>query len=117
MYTNKEIIAMAKENSCMVYAGKNCGYDTYKLQNWDKKRNAWIESSSVYFYSQAKSKLKELYIENVSEIVYDDCNAGDAYRVYDYVDWRQYARIVINKARQNSHGIFNDIDLCDIMCN
>jgi len=105
--TNKEIISEAKHNTRMVYCGQSCGHDSYKLQDWIDSKNAWYESSSQYFYSSAKSHLKESYIENICSIVYlGDYCAYDPYYVHDYSDWRQFARIIINTARKNKRGIF-----------
>ena len=109
MYTNKEILAQAKHDSRMVYAGQNCGYDSYKLQDWCEDKNVWYEHSSQYFYSQAKSILKESYISNVFSILYPDdmyMRNSSAYSVHRYNDWRQYAREIINHARVNQQGIF-----------
>ena len=107
--TNKAIISQAKSDSRMVYAGQNCGYDSYKLQDWIQDKNAWYEHSSQYFYSQAKSILKESYISNVFAILYPDdmyMRHSSTYSVHNYNDWRQYAREIINHARTNQQGIF-----------
>lgn len=107
-FTNKAIIAKAKSESRMVYNGNG----QYHVDTFDAKRNAWYQGYVNANHSYALMLLRESYIGNVIDYVFDrkpQC-LFSVYVVEDYQDWRTYARIIINTARKHNVGIFSEND-------